>query len=224
MKKSLIAILMVAALLLAVLAVPVFADEEDGIMTVTLLGAENESENAEVTDVDGEGTEAVTTSVDDAEEGETTEAEDKAVETVEETEDAQTTGTTDAETETVKETTEETPDETNSDGGDNVVDDPFDLEDHTVLIWNLVIGGIVLAGVIAAIVVFLVLPKRREKTLKFFRGLKSEWKKISWYSWKQTWKGTLVVAIVAIVIAIVVGLLDTGFSQGLNALAKLFKQ
>lgn len=165
MKRKLIAIFAVVALLLTLLAIPVFADTET-------------------------------------------------------TESAVTTGST------------ETTGEVKTDGGDNVVDDPFDLSDgetteestglSAVALWNIVIGGIALAIVIVLVIVFFVLPSRREKTLKFFRSLKSEWKKISWYSWKQTWKGTLVVAIVSIVIAIVVGLLDTGFSQGLNALAKFF--
>ena len=78
------------------------------------------------------------------------------------------------------------------------------------------------AALIACIVVFFVLPSRREKTFKFLRSLKSECKKISWYTWKQTLKGSAVVVGVAIVIAIVIGLLDYGFSEGLVALTDLF--
>lgn len=78
------------------------------------------------------------------------------------------------------------------------------------------------AALIACIVVFFVLPSRREKTLKFLRSLKSECKKISWYTWKQTIKGSAVVVAVAVVLALAIGLLDYGFSEGLIALTDLF--
>ena len=70
--------------------------------------------------------------------------------------------------------------------------------------------------VVAAIVVFAV-PSIRTKTVTLFRNLKSEWKKISWYSWKNTQKGTLVVVVLVLVIAAVILLLDTLFPSG-NAL------
>ena len=88
---------------------------------------------------------------------------------------------------------------------------------------NILPVAILIVLVIAAVIFFFVIPKRREKTLKFFRGLKSECKKVSWYSWSQTIRGSAVVAIIAVVIAIVVGLLDVGFTQGLNAITGLFK-
>ena len=78
------------------------------------------------------------------------------------------------------------------------------------------------AALIACIIIFFVLPSRREKTFKFLRSLKSECKKISWYTWKQTIKGTAVVVAVAVALAIVIGLLDYGFSEGLIALTDLF--
>ena len=78
------------------------------------------------------------------------------------------------------------------------------------------------AALIACIVVFFVLPSRREKTFKFLRSLKSECKKISWYTWKQTIKGSAVVVAVAVVLALAIGLLDYGFSEGLVALTDLF--
>lgn len=88
------------------------------------------------------------------------------------------------------------------------------------ILWTLIPLGVVLVAIAVCAVIFFGIPKRRVKTLKFLRGLKSEWKKISWYSWKQTWKGTLVVVIVAVVIAIVVGLLDLGFTKGIEALTE----
>ena len=81
---------------------------------------------------------------------------------------------------------------------------------------------IAVAALAACIVVFFVLPSRREKTFKFLRSLKSECKKISWYTWKQTIKGSAVVVGVAVILAIVIGLLDYGFSEGLVALTDLF--
>ena len=78
------------------------------------------------------------------------------------------------------------------------------------------------AALIACIVVFFVLPSRREKTFKFLRSLKSECNKISWYTWKQTIKGSAVVVGVAVVLALAIGLLDYGFSEGLVALTDLF--
>ena len=77
-------------------------------------------------------------------------------------------------------------------------------------------------ALIACIIVFFVLPSRREKTLKFLRSLKSECKKISWYTWKQTLKGSVIVIGVAVVLAIAIGLLDYGFSEGIIALTDLF--
>ena len=81
---------------------------------------------------------------------------------------------------------------------------------------------IIIAAValIAFIVVFFVLPKRREKSLKFCRALKSECKKVSWLSWEQTVKSSVVVAVIAVVIAAIVGLLDLGFTEALKVLVK----
>ena len=50
---------------------------------------------------------------------------------------------------------------------------------------NILPVAILIVLVIAAVIFFFVIPKRREKTLKFFRGLKSECKKVSWYSWSH---------------------------------------
>ncbi len=72
---------------------------------------------------------------------------------------------------------------------------------------------ILVVVIVACVIIFFVLPERREKTLKFFRGLKSECKKVSWYSWKNTWKGSLVVAVIAVALAITIGLLDFLFGQ-----------
>ena len=91
------------------------------------------------------------------------------------------------------------------------------------ILWTLIPLGVVLVAVAVCAVIFLGIPKRREKTLKFLRSLKSEWKKISWYSWKQTLKGTAVVVVISVIIAIVVGLLDLGFTKGIDAIMDLVK-
>lgn len=78
-----------------------------------------------------------------------------------------------------------------------------------------------LAAIIACVIIFFVLPSRREKTLKFFRSLKSECKKVSWYTWKQTWKGTLVVLVTVVALAAAIGLLDLAFSKGISAIDNL---
>lgn len=60
-----------------------------------------------------------------------------------------------------------------------------------------------------------------QKVAKFFREYKSEIKKISWSSGKQTMNNTWVVLVCAIVIAVVVGVVDFGVNQGLVALGSL---
>ena len=82
--------------------------------------------------------------------------------------------------------------------------------------------GILVVAIIVLAVVFFGLPKYRERTLKFCRSLKSECKKVSWYSWKNTRKGTLIVIIAVVALAIVIGLLDVLFSTFINTLTKIF--
>ena len=82
--------------------------------------------------------------------------------------------------------------------------------------------AIFVVAVIACVIIFFVLPSRREGTLKFFRSLKSECKKVSWYTWKQTWKGTLIVLVTVVAIAAAIGLLDLAFSKGISAIDNLF--
>ena len=83
----------------------------------------------------------------------------------------------------------------------------------TYQIVSLVVLGAVI--VVAAVVVFGI-PTVREKTFALARNLKSEWKKIAWYSWKNTRKGTLVVVVLVIAITAVILLLTTLFPEGIN--------
>ena len=79
------------------------------------------------------------------------------------------------------------------------------------IVW-IVIGGIlVVAGVVLGI-------KYREKIVKALRVYKSEFKKVSWLSWKDTKKSSLVVLVVLVACALVICLLDFGLSKGLLAM------
>ena len=55
----------------------------------------------------------------------------------------------------------------------------------------------------------------------FFRGYKSEVKKIVWCPWKQVRKNSLVVLVVVITVAVAICLLDFAFSQGIFELREL---
>lgn len=57
---------------------------------------------------------------------------------------------------------------------------------------------------------------------KFWRTMKSELKKVTWYSRRQTFTSTLLVLVCMAVAAAVIGLLDVGFSMGIEGLAHLF--
>lgn len=54
---------------------------------------------------------------------------------------------------------------------------------------------------------------------RFWKTMKSELKKVTWFSRKQTYTSTLLVLVVMVISAIVIGALDLGFSKGLEALA-----
>ena len=83
----------------------------------------------------------------------------------------------------------------------------------TYEIVSLVVLGAII--VVAAVVVFGI-PTVRKKVFSLFRNLKSEWKKIAWYSWKNTRKGTIVVVVLVIAITAVIVLLTTLFPEGIN--------
>lgn len=57
---------------------------------------------------------------------------------------------------------------------------------------------------------------------RFWKTMKSELKKVTWFTRKQTYNSTLLVLLIMAAAAIVIGLLDLGFSHGLEALANLF--
>ena len=57
---------------------------------------------------------------------------------------------------------------------------------------------------------------------KFWKSMKSELKRVTWISRKQTFTSTLLVLVCMAVSMVVIGLLDVGLSVGLEALANLF--
>ena len=69
-------------------------------------------------------------------------------------------------------------------------------------------------------------PEKKEKKKKekkeFWRGFKSESKKIVWPTWKQVLKNTGIVLAIVIVCALMVAALDYVFGRGIPALAQLF--
>lgn len=65
--------------------------------------------------------------------------------------------------------------------------------------------------------------KRVGASLKrFWKMMKSELKKVVWYSRKQTFTSTLLVLVVMAISAVVIGLVDLGLSKGLEFITNLF--
>ena len=83
-----------------------------------------------------------------------------------------------------------------------------------------IISLAVLGVAIIAVVIYCLTHK--EKVGKFFRSIKSEYKKISWTPWTQVRKNTIVVLIVVISIGLLIAGLDFVFSKGIYALGRLF--
>lgn len=76
--------------------------------------------------------------------------------------------------------------------------------------------------IVVAVAVVIYCIVKREKVGKFFRGLKSEFKKIVWSPWNQVRKNTLVVIVLVLALAIIIGLLDFLFGQGITELKNIF--
>ena len=84
------------------------------------------------------------------------------------------------------------------------------------IVWIVSGGVLVVAGVVLGI-------KYREKIAKGLRVYKSEFKKVSWLSWKDTKKSSLVVLGVLVACALVICLLDLGLYKGLLALIQALR-
>ncbi len=57
---------------------------------------------------------------------------------------------------------------------------------------------------------------------KFWKTMKSEMKKITWYNRKQTFNSTLLVIFAMIAFGVAIGVVDWAFSRGLEGLGNLF--
>ena len=64
--------------------------------------------------------------------------------------------------------------------------------------------------------------KQPGKVKKYFADLKSEMKKITWYSRKDTAKSSGLVIAVIVVFAIVIGLIDLGFNNLIALLGRIY--
>ena len=84
------------------------------------------------------------------------------------------------------------------------------------IVWIVIGGVLVVAGVVLGI-------KYREKIVKALRVYKSEFKKVSWLSPKETLKSSWVVIVVLAVCALVICLLDLGLSKGLLAMIQALR-
>lgn len=74
------------------------------------------------------------------------------------------------------------------------------------------LGGIIVVGVVVLLI------KCPEKIAKGLRVYKSEFKKVSWLSWKETKKSSLIVLGMLAACALVICLLDLGLYEGMIAL------
>ena len=110
---------------------------------------------------------------------------------------------------------------TTDDGHDHDHDHDEEKEEEKE---GLTTGDIISLAVlgIAIIAVVIYCLTHKEKVGKFFRSLKSEFKKITWTPWTQVRKNTIVVLIVVISIGLVIAGLDFIFSKGIFALGRLF--
>ena len=64
--------------------------------------------------------------------------------------------------------------------------------------------------------------KQPGKVKKFFTDLKSEMKKITWYSKKDTAKSSGLVIAVIVVFAVIIGLIDLGFAELIALLGRIY--
>ena len=79
------------------------------------------------------------------------------------------------------------------------------------------LGGVVVIGIAVLLI------KCPEKIAKGLRVYKSEFKKVSWLSWKETKKSSLVVLGVLVACALVICLLDLGLYKGLLAMIQALR-
>ena len=128
------------------------------------------------------------------------------------------TETTTAGEEETTTSTETTPVETTGDDTTTPTEKKGWFAEHI----NLVIAiGVVVVLVIAYFVARLVSKKFREKSTKFWKDYKAEFKKLVWPTKEQFWKNSLVVLVAVVIGAVVLALLDYGITQGFYGLKEL---
>ncbi len=88
---------------------------------------------------------------------------------------------------------------------------------------GLTTGDIVSLAILGVVIVIAAIwcIKNREKVGKYFRSLKSEYKKIVWSPWNQVRKNTIVVIVVVVAVALLIGIADYIFSNGIRSLGNL---
>ena len=115
---------------------------------------------------------------------------------------------------------------TNSSSSSSTTDDHDHDHDHEEdkkeenNIVETIISLSIVGVVLIAVAVYCIINK--EKVGKFFRALKSEMKKIVWFSWNDTRKNSIIVIVAVVIIAAFIGLLDLAFKNGVDMLYKLF--
>ena len=132
-----------------------------------------------------------------------------------------TTSTNEASTETTSaETTTATTAEGSgtTDDKDKPAESTSWISDHK----NFVIAmAVIVFLVILYFVLRLVSAKFRDKTTKFWKEYRSEFKKLVWPTKQQLWKNTAVVLVTMVAFVIVLGLLDLALSEGIYWLGDL---
>ena len=200
--RSALSLILVLVLVFSLGAVSVFADEaSDDAATETEVVADGAT---------AEGEEAEDKVADDVvAEVEESETEATADDVTEEVEDAEDEIVTDGATATESETVAD--DDHDHDHDEEEAKEGMSTFDIVSLA---ILAALIVAGVIYCL-------KNKEKVGKFLRSLKSEFKKISWSSWRDVRKNTIVVLIVVIAVAILIGVVDVLFSKGIIALDTL---
>ena len=64
-------------------------------------------------------------------------------------------------------------------------------------------------------------PNVFKRIAKFFRECKSEMKKVTWLSGKETFKSSVVVIVVTVALCVAIGLIDTALEYGVVGLRDL---
>ena len=223
-RTSLVALAVV--LMLSVFVMTAFAEETDGLLISPnpnandVLAAEDVVDDAADLEV-GSDVANAEDAVADTEEA-VADAEDAVADTEEAVADAEDAVADEEDKATEEEDSAETDDTTTTgttdDGHDHDHDHEEEAKEDGFTTSDLVL--LIIFAVVVVIVAIVCIVKR-EKVGKYFRGIKSEFKKIVWSPWNQVRKNSIVVIVVVIALAVVIGLLDFLFGQGITELKNL---